>query len=89
LRWELEVISLPQDKAGPAKKKETSDLSKCPRIMTKSYRVDIDMAKICIIDTKSPPDCLCCLADCSGNLQDRFSQLLNFFKLRLSHCRCL
>lgn len=71
-------------------------MSKCPRVMTKSYRVDssVDMAKIRIIDTVRPifqqelgrSRKLCCscfwVTPGSDPFLETLGQLLDFFRLR-------
>ena len=81
-----------QEKDEPKKKEEKEDLSKSPRVMTKSYRVDpsIDMNKLQIIDRLRPrpepqPDITCrlfCFVDNQILLSDLLYKLLNFFNFR-------
>ena len=84
-----------QEKEAPLPKKvePKEDLSKSPRVMTKSYRVDpsIDMNKLQIIDRLRPrpeqpqPDITCrlfCFVNDQILLSDLLYKLLNFFNFR-------
>ena len=83
-----------QEKDVPLPKKEAKeeDLSKCPKIMTKSYRVDpsFDMSKLQIIDRLRPrqeiqPDITCrlyCFIDDQILISDLLFKLMNFFNFR-------
>ena len=77
----------------PKKVEPKEDLSKSPRVMTKSYRVDpsIDMNKLQIIDRLRPrpeqpqPDITCrlfCFVNGQILLSDLLYKLLNFFNFR-------
>ena len=77
----------------PKKVESKEDLSKSPRVMTKSYRVDpsIDMSKLQIIDRLRPrpepaqSDITCrlfCFVNGQILLSDLLYKLLNFFNFR-------
>ena len=77
----------------PKKVEQKEDLSKSPRVMTKSYRVDpsIEMNKLQIIDRLRPrpeqpqPDITCrlfCFVNDQILLSDLLYKLLNFFNFR-------
>ena len=82
-----------QEKDEPQKVESKEDLSKSPRVMTKSYRVDpsIDMNKLQIIDRLRPrpepaqSDITCrlfCFVNDQILLSDLLYKLLNFFNFR-------
>ena len=76
----------------PKKEVKEEDLSKCPKVMTKSYRVDpsFDMSKLQIIDRLRPrqeiqPDITCrlyCFIDGQILISDLLFKLMNFFNFR-------